>query len=654
MIDVSVIIVNYNVRYFIEQAIQSVYKAANNLEVEIIVIDNASDDQSIELIAKKFPRVKLIANAENRGFGKANNQGIELAQGEYTLLLNPDTVLQEDTLDICISFIRKNKDAGALGVRMIDGKGNFLPESKRSIPSPFVAFSKMSGLANLFPKSKTFGRYHLGFLDESKNHAVEVLSGAFMFFKTPLLKDIGGFDEDYFMYGEDIELSFQVIKKGFKNYYLADTSIIHYKGESTKKGSLNYVKVFYEAMLIFAKKHFTSQEIIFYTWGIKLAIYLRGGVSLISGLLKKLGLPFIDALLSIGFTVFITKLWALKIKETIDYYPVEFFTVVIPLYAFVWILMHIIIGSYEKPYQSKKIWRGALLGTLLIAAIYGFLPENLRFSRAIIILGGVGSAFILSLTRLLYHLIFHRKARIELKDKGQVIIIGNEEAERAFSLLKNSQANVECIGFVSFDKEYLEELYLGEYKSLADIVSLYHIDELIFCGKDIPSLKIISSMAELGNSLNYKIMPDESVSIIGSNSRNSAGDLYAIDVNLKISTARSKWIKRIFDITFASFLLLAFPLAVLLMENKRNFFSNILKVLTGKLSWVGYLQGQLDSVDLKLPSIKPGVLTPMSNSKKKKGLTGSRLNLLYAKNYSIETDITLALKNFSFLGEAVD
>ena len=184
MIDVSVIIVNYNVRYFIEQAIQSVYKAANNLEVEIIVIDNASDDQSIDLIAKKFPRVKLIANAENRGFGKANNQGIELAQGEYTLLLNPDTVLQEDTLDICISFIRKNKDAGALGVRMIDGKGNFLPESKRSIPSPFVAFSKMSGLANLFPKSKTFGRYHLGFLDESKNHAVEVLSGAFMFFKS--------------------------------------------------------------------------------------------------------------------------------------------------------------------------------------------------------------------------------------------------------------------------------------------------------------------------------------------------------------------------------------------------------------------------------------------------------------------------------------
>jgi GT2 family glycosyltransferase len=187
MMDVSVIIVNYNVRYFIEQAIISVYKASKSLQVEIIVVDNDSNDHSVEMIQEKFPEVILIANKDNLGFGKANNQGIAIAKGTHTLLLNPDTVLQENTLVACLAFMNKTIDAGALGVRMIDGRGNFLPESKRSIPSPFVAFTKMSGLAALFPKSTTFGKYHLAYLDEHENHEVEVLSGAFMFFQTSLL-----------------------------------------------------------------------------------------------------------------------------------------------------------------------------------------------------------------------------------------------------------------------------------------------------------------------------------------------------------------------------------------------------------------------------------------------------------------------------------
>lgn len=654
MIDISVIIVNYNVRYFIEQAIVSVYKAATNLEVEIIVVDNASSDQSVELIQQKFPKVVLIANQKNVGFGKANNQGIKIAKGKHTLLLNPDTVLQENTLDVCLAFMQKTPDAGALGVRMIDGKGNFLPESKRSIPSPFVAFTKMSGLATLFPKSKTFGQYHLGFLAEEENHPVEVLSGAFMFFQSSLLQEIGGFDEDYFMYGEDIELSYQVLQKGYKNYYLADTSIIHYKGESTKKGSLNYVKVFYEAMLIFAKKHFTSQQARMYAWAIQFAIYLRALVSMISGLVKKLSLPLLDGVFSMGLTALIAKFWAIKIKETADYYPLEFFTFIIPLYALVWIVTHIIIGSYEKPYRSDKIWKGALLGTLIIAAIYGFLPENLRFSRAIILLGGVGSALVLAGNRFIYHLLFHKKASFELSDKGRVVIVGNQEADRALSLLKDSQVNVECIGFVSFENEYQGENYLGEFKSLADIVSLYQIDELIFCGKDVPSLKIISSMAELGNTLNYKILPEESMSIIGSNSKNSAGDLYAIDVNLKIATPRTRWIKRSFDIGLALLLLLFYPVLVFLVRGKKNLLLNCWKVLKGGLSWVGYYESKGAFDEIKLPRLKRGVLSPMDYRKNTKGLTGKKLNLLYAKNYRLENDLTLILKNVKELGRSVD
>ncbi|MCD8528869.1 MAG: glycosyltransferase [Chitinophagales bacterium] len=188
MIDISLIIVNYNVQYFIEQALVSIKKAAQNLSVEIIVVDNNSADMSVVMLQEKFPEVRLIINKENVGFGKANNQGIKEAKGTYTLLLNPDTVLQENTLHTCVQFMQQHTNCGALGVRMIDGKGNFLPESKRSLPTPKVALYKLIGLSSLLPKSPTFGKYHLGYLSETENHEVEVLSGAFMFFRTDLLK----------------------------------------------------------------------------------------------------------------------------------------------------------------------------------------------------------------------------------------------------------------------------------------------------------------------------------------------------------------------------------------------------------------------------------------------------------------------------------
>jgi GT2 family glycosyltransferase len=650
MIDVSVIIVNFNVRYFVEQAISAVYKASEGLEIEVIVVDNASSDDSTALIQSKFPEVRLIANQENVGFGKANNQGIHEAKGKYILLLNPDTVVQENTLNACIQFMTRHNDAGAIGVRMIDGKGNFLPESKRSIPTPFVALCKMSGLSALFPKSKIFAKYHLGYLSEHENHQVEVLSGAFMFFRADLLKKIGGFDEDYFMYGEDIELSYQVLKQGYKNYYIADTSIIHYKGESTKKGSLNYVKMFYEAMLIFAKKHFSSSQVSLYALAIQFAIYLRAMISLTGSFFKKIFHPVLDGLLILGLTALIAQLWAIKIKVNAEFYPAEFFQWIIPLYSLIWIVTQLIVGSYEKPYKVKRIWRGVFLGTVAIAAVYGFLPEDLRFSRAIILLGGLGSGMVLSFSRMLYHVIYNKSLRVELNQKKKVLIVGNEESRRASALLKESEVEADCIGFVSYKLDAAEGEYLGEYESLADIVSLYQIDELIFCGKDIPSEQIIATMADFGNQLNYKILPEESVSIIGSNSKNTAGDLYAIDVNLKISSARSRWIKRSFDISSSMLLLLTSPFIVLFVKNKRGFFRNTKQVLFGAFTWVGYYDQNDKQEKLKLPELQKGIFSPMNLRKNTKGLTGKKLNLLYAKNYSVETDISIVFRNIRNLG----
>jgi GT2 family glycosyltransferase len=251
----TVIIVNYNVKYFLEQCLISVQKACEGITAEVFVVDNNSVDGSVAMVAEKFPWVKLIANTENTGFSKANNQAMRLAKGEYVLLLNPDTVVQEDTFHKVVQFMDEHPDAGGLGVRMVDGKGHFLPESKRGLPTPAVAFYKIFGLSALFPKSPRFGRYHLGNLSADETHEIEILSGAFMLMRKKTLDQVGLLDEAFFMYGEDIDLSWLIIQGGWKNYYYPDTRIIHYKGESTKKGSLNYVKVFYQAMLIFARKH---------------------------------------------------------------------------------------------------------------------------------------------------------------------------------------------------------------------------------------------------------------------------------------------------------------------------------------------------------------------------------------------------------------
>ena len=264
----------------------SVRQAVSNIDAEVFVVDNNSVDDSVEMVREKFPEVILIANKDNPGFSIANNQAISQSKGRYVLLLNPDTVVEEDTFEKCIRFMDAHPEAGGLGVKMIDGSGRFLPESKRGFPSPKVAFFKTFGLAKLFPKSKVFNHYHLGYLDKNENHEVEVLAGAFMWLRKSVLNEIGLLDETFFMYGEDIDLSYRIVKSGYKNYYLSDTTIIHYKGESTKKGSLNYVKTFYKAMIIFARKHFQGEKAWLFIRMLQVAIYFRAFITLINNFLK--------------------------------------------------------------------------------------------------------------------------------------------------------------------------------------------------------------------------------------------------------------------------------------------------------------------------------------------------------------------------------
>jgi GT2 family glycosyltransferase len=251
----SVIILNYNVRYFLEQCVLSVQKALENIDSEIIVVDNNSSDDSCEMMKQRFPKVKLIENKENSGFPKGNNIGVAIAQGEYICILNPDTVVAEDTFIKVLAFAEKQTNLGIIGVKLIDGKGNFLPESKRGVPTPFVAFTKIMGLYKLLPNSKMLGKYYARHLNENQTGTVDILVGAFMVLKRDLYLEVGGFDENCFMYSDDIDLSYMVLKKGKTNYYFHETSVIHYKGESTVKDG-TYMKRFQEAMHFFYNKHF--------------------------------------------------------------------------------------------------------------------------------------------------------------------------------------------------------------------------------------------------------------------------------------------------------------------------------------------------------------------------------------------------------------
>ena len=656
----SVIIVNYNVEYFLEQCLHSVVNAAKNYDTEIFVVDNNSVDGSVAMVEEKFKSVKLIANKKNTGFSYANNQAIRQASGEYILLLNPDTVVEENTFEKVISFMDSHADAGGLGVKMLDGKGNFLPESKRGLPTPSVAFYKIFGLSRLFPKSKIFGKYHLGFLDKDKTHEVEILSGAFMLLRKSVLDKIGLLDEAFFMYGEDIDLSYRIIKAGYKNYYVADTRIIHYKGESTKKSSINYVFVFYKAMVIFAQKHFSKSNAKTFSLLINVAIYFRAFVAIAYRFAKQLFLPAIDALLVFTGIYFISNYWEHHIKFTDgSLYPSEFIHIAVPVYIFIWLLSVYFSAGYDKPVRLTKIAKGIIVGSGIILIIYALLPENYRFSRALIIIGAAWALFAMLSLRIALHLLQVKNYSITTKNKKRFAIVGDEmEASRVSKLLSQTSLIPGFVGLVYPENNVSRKNsnYVGSMEQVKEIIEIYKIDEIIFCAKDLSAQKIIDYMAMLGNlNVDFKIAPPESLYIIGSNSIDTSGDLYVIEINsiTKISNRRNK---RLFDVLASLVLLLFSPLLIFIIKKPFQFILNCVRVLFGIKSWVGYkiIPIMEDPIPVlkTLPIIKKGVVNPVDVQTKILAETEStkRINLLYSKDYSVWNDVSILMKGLRKLG----
>lgn len=282
----SVIIVNYNVKHYLEQCLLSVQRALQGMDSEVYVVDNHSADGSVEYLKPRFPWVHFVASNHNLGFARANNRAIRLCKGEYVLLLNPDTIVAEHTLREAVAWMDNHPDGGSLGVRMLDVTGRSARESRRGVPTPMVAFYKMAGLCEYLPAHRRFGHYYMGYLPWDKPARIEVVSGAFCMLRHTVLDKVGLLDEDFFMYGEDIDLSYRVLKGGFHNYYLP-VPILHYKGESTHKSSFRYVHVFYEAMLIFFRKHNSGMSLLL-ALPINVAIYAKASLALVHMLTKRM------------------------------------------------------------------------------------------------------------------------------------------------------------------------------------------------------------------------------------------------------------------------------------------------------------------------------------------------------------------------------
>ncbi|MCD4737242.1 MAG: glycosyltransferase family 2 protein [Bacteroidales bacterium] len=650
----SVIIVNYSVRYFLEQCLQSVLKAATRTDCEIWVVDNNSVDGSVKMLSDKFPDVKVIANRENTGFSRANNQAIKKAKGEYVLLLNPDTVVEEDTFIKVVDFMDQHPEAGGLGVKMVDGNGNFLPESKRGLPTPSVAFFKIFGLSKLFPKSKQFSRYHLGYLNKEEIHSVDVLSGAFMLLKKEALDKTGLLDEDFFMYGEDIDLSYRITQAGYKNYYFPKTRIIHYKGESTKKSSINYVVIFYKAMVIFARKHFSQKNATLFSFLINIAIYFRAFLSIVSRFIRKAALPFGDALLLFGGIIGIKNYWEHNIIfPQGGNYPVELVSVAIPLYIIIWLMSVYLSGGYDKPIRLAKLFQGMFIGSIVILTLYALLPESYRFSRALIIFGAVWGMISMTGIRFILHILNFRQFKLGLKLNKRFAIVGNlTEAQRIADLIRKATLNPGFIGLISISEDNgKNEGFIGNLDQIKEIIYIYKIDEVIFCAKDLSSDKIIDKMSELSNrQIEFRIAPPESLFIIGSKSINTSGDIYVVELD-SITKNNNKRSKRFLDIFISIILVPVFPLAAILTKNPVGFVINLFSVLFGRRSWVGY-ETILQRDQNKLPKIKPGVLNPTDIFKGQNlsSETIGRLNLLYARDYKVINDLNIIFKGFRNTG----
>jgi GT2 family glycosyltransferase/lipopolysaccharide/colanic/teichoic acid biosynthesis glycosyltransferase len=682
--ELSVIIVNYNVKHFLEQALISIQKAIQGIDTEIFVVDNASQDGSVAMLRQKFPTVKLILNIKNVGFAAANNFAIKQSQGKYVLFINPDTIVQEDTFRTLISFFENHPDAGMVGCKILNPDGTLQLACRRSFPTAWVALSRLTGLSRLFPKSRLFGRYNLTYLNPDEIYPVEAISGSFMMTRKDALQQVGFFDETWFMYGEDLDLCFRFGIAGWKIYYVPTTKIIHFKGESSRQSEFDVIRLFYQAMRLFVAKYYKSYLFQFL---LEAGIILRAGFHYLKHILSVLTIPFIDLLFLNGALI-----TALLIRFG-NFAHLHSYIAVMILYSLVWLSSLFFFACYGR-YRFSATRAGlAVITGLIINASLTFFFNQFAYSRIVVLVAGILDVILLFGWRLLFKMVIKRygwevKGVVQNSIWGRrTLIIGTgQTVEKLVEKLdQRIDGGYEIIGMASFNSEDLGRQFkniqvLGVVDNLSSIIKKQRIQDVIFSTDQINYDQIIEVMQQArGLGVNYRLVPDNYEVIIGKSSIDELGELPLIEIDNRFDNPTVLLMKRSFDISVA-LLVLIFSSPILfyqrlLRRNKfikfpiqgennktvnlwkfskplRNEIPKILpalfSVLKGDISLVGaeMIAASVDSANYPALPMKPGLTGLVQIAAKSKLSTEDkkRYYLYYIKNYSLRLDLEIILK----------
>jgi len=554
----SIIIVNYNVRDFLMHTLESIRRAVVNISHEIFIVDNSSVDGSVEMVKNRFPEVHLIENQVNKGFAAANNQAMKISSGKYIVLINPDTVVQEDTFSNLLEFMEDHADAGASTCKILNPDGSFSIDSRHSIPTPMSAFWKQIGFHRLFPKSKIFARYNLTYLDENEIYPVDAISGSFMFIRRTAYEDVGNLDEDFFMYCEDVDYCYRITKSGWKIYYAPVSDIIHYKGESTKKNNLDYVLNFNKSLYLFYKKHFQKKYFSLFAWFILTGIFFRG-VFIYSKIFFLSHFSYIFDLLLINLVIITTFIGRYQLKSgfTLSDFMNQYIVINI-LATAIFSGVAFSLDLYRKhKFSLIQIFKTNFTTFFILSALTFFLNQ-FAFSRMVVVI----SAFFSTILMFGWRLYVRRNWRGAQVLLGQnilqqrTVLVGTDEktADLVEKINNYVRSGLNLIGLISLSSQEIGTKINGvpvvtTLDKIKDYIHLEKINQIIFSTHSISYEIIIKTMSQIGNSgVDYKIVPQNLEVIIGKSSIERFTDYQLVDIDYAIGNAYNRVIKRLFDI----------------------------------------------------------------------------------------------------------
>jgi len=688
-VKLSFVIVNYNVKEYLEQLLLSLRRSLQNLSHEIIVVDNASVDDSVPHIRVRFPEVKLIASEKNLGFGKANNIALAQAKGEYIVMINPDTVVQEDTFEKLLEFFDSEPDADAATCKIINPDGSFAVDCRHSIPTPMIAFWKVTGLSKLFPKSKLFAQYNLTYLDPEETYPVPAISGSFMMVKKYVLDKVGYFDERFFMYCEDIDLCHRINEAGFNIYYVPTTQIIHYKGESTKKNNVDYVVTFNKALYQFFEKYYAQGSIFLFRWLIVIGIVLRGIFIYTRNFLRE-HFPLILDLLILNIVLVVAFMVRLSFKH--GFLWADFFSQywVINLLSS---LTFIIGGTYLEVYPRQRLSiQGIIKTTLLTFTVLGcltFFLKQFAFSRMVVLIAAIATPVFMIGWRQLLRNYFKGDRSAWGKDMfiRPTLLVGDGEGlVKLWQKIRGLRdISYNMLGAVTPSKatEYLSEAgipVLGRMENLKQLIHIHRAQQVIFSSDVLSYEQILQTMSKIDMpNLEYKIVPANLEFLIGKSTIERLDDYPLLDVEYAIGKPFNRLSKRMLDIfgsLVALLFLLPFCLPGMLIFGRRlhrqsiysphdrmlkifqisrqeknsilNRWLQLFEVLRGRLSLVGseilVLPDQAEHSDYWY---QPGLtgLTQINGDRIHTPEDAAQFDLFYIRNYSIFLDLQILLKS---------